>query len=281
MPISERIPETLDFEDYNLYYTKRLSNGKPSEVSFNKASWFHALTVADSLMKLQFETMTFAHKVSIEKASHYLQFGASRRLGSLFRSYNSFIRTVPPYRKEPLQEEEKHGLDKDLNLMYIHLRGVLDNYALIYCLLKEPYLLEKLKQNQIWFFNKKFEKESQMTICSKLKEYDKWIEDLSERRDPVAHRIPLYMVPSLLNSQETKIHNELMTQHTTFLSHHQFDLADKSFNDALSLGTYWPVFAYNPYEKSIPIYPTVPTDMANLIKIHRIVFEELKTSEVN
>jgi hypothetical protein len=59
----------------------------------------------------------------------YIRFGVSRRLFMILSSFNEIVRLIPLDRQEPLVLDESNLLMKELNSLYINIRGVLDNLA--------------------------------------------------------------------------------------------------------------------------------------------------------
>ena len=56
------------------------------------------------------------------------------------------------------------------------------------------------------------------------------------------------------------------------------DAIDKAHKAAEKVGKFEPIFIHNPADGAVPLYPTLPDDLANLIKISHVVFEFLRTS---
>ena len=98
--------------------------------------------------------------------------------------------------------------------------------------------------------------------------FSAWHTDLKNRRDPAAHRIPLYVPPACLNPAEQERYAALERQ--------IFAAKTEQCKDVLNaqqrkIGTFVPCFLHHPDEGRMEIYPTVPQDIANLIKITKLV----------
>lgn len=272
--------ESLFFEDHLNFYKKLFAvKGDPNKSTTQKAWEGHALAVLNPLQDLNTKAIIAAEKLASKDAKAFLKYGAGRRLIAIWYSYSSIIRVAHTKRTEPLKDHEAHELNKDINLIYMHLRGVLDNYAWVYCYEQEPHLLKDKKGKEkkfIGLFNKDFPQEStNKNFWAELEKYKDWATELSNKRDPVAHRIPLNVVPSILTSDEHDEYQSLQVEHNAALVKFDFDKLGEIHHRQRSLGTFPMVFAHNPEEKIlIPIYPTIPNDMGNLIEIQNIVLRQ-------
>jgi hypothetical protein len=59
-----------------------------------------------------------------------LQYGAARRIGSIYAATKSFCGIVYPDRQEVLSQKEGRRLSDDLLLIYVHIVGVLDAFGI-------------------------------------------------------------------------------------------------------------------------------------------------------
>ena len=206
-------------------------------------------------------------------------YGVARRLGSLHLSYSSLITIIPPNRRKPLLESESKYLENNLNLIYIHLRGLLDNFAWIFAYVTNPEKISNFNKMSIGIFNERYQENFLKCPSDALKEFQAWNDDLSERRNPVAHRIPLYLVPSILSpndSESVSLHMKEAHKKALALDFQGFE---DSFAKVRSVGSYSPVFAHNPKESLLNIYPTIPNDVGTLLSIQKILFEIIDNEE--
>ena len=70
-------------------------------------------------------------------------------------------------------------------------------------------------------------------------------------------------------------YQKLEQEYSEALSIMDFEKIDALFPALRSLGVLPMQFAHNPDENPFPIYPTIPSDMANLIKIQKIILKYL------
>ncbi len=206
-------------------------------------------------------------------------YGAGRRFDMVFYAYREIMLTAPPERVVPLSHDEQLELCKDINIIYMHIRGILDNFAWCFLYEKESDATNLLSSMDIDLFSKNFRKlKSFSEIELEILSHDSWNKEVKERRNPVAHRIPLYVLPSILNRNEADSYEQLYGEYLGNIQEIAFENADANFEELNHIGRFFPYFAHDPEQGLIPIYPTIPTDMAHLIRIgNTIEWSLLKT----
>jgi hypothetical protein len=224
--------------------------------------------VQNALNDAQTSAVMTAQNLS-EQAKYYILYGAARRLGMMRVSYRGILRCIATDRTEPLAPDEAAAVERDLNIIYINVRGVLDNYA--WCLYHQTTTdqTRKLAPVQVGLFSKKFMADPNLAnLKPKLSGFSAWHTDLKNRRDPAAHRIPLFVPPACLNPEEQERYAALDTQIFATKSEREREVLNAQQR---KIGTFMPCFVHHPDNGRTPIYPTVPQDIANLIKIINLV----------
>jgi hypothetical protein len=172
----------------------------------------------------------------------------------IFSAYRAITCIIPPDKERPPPYDEHSNLSRDINIIYMNLRGTLDNFAWCFLYEKEASAVSSFSRMNIDLFAKKFrELPSFAKIAREISVHDDWNKEVKERRDPVAHRIPLYIPPSIVDPREAERYKELVGEY--------------AFEQLANIGSFYPCFQHHPDEGIIPIYPTLPTDMAHLIRI--------------
>lgn len=273
----------LDFETHHQKYISMygLNNSDESpgraemeRLALKNAQHDQALHVFDPLRDWYVNSIQLANKLSTDKARYFMMYGAGRRFGMLFFAYRAIIHSVPPEREEPLSSDESSSLSRDINIIYMNLIGTLDNFA--WCLLYENKLTEEdCHKNDVGLFSKKFRKLELFDSVRDVKQFDDWYSDIRDRRDPVAHRIPLSVSPTFVTQEEADRYQRLQQEHLNLVAKLKFEEADNTMKEMNRIGKFGSLFVHHPEEPAIPIYPVVPTDMANLIKIGNIVEKAL------
>jgi hypothetical protein len=280
----------LDELDYDFHWQRAkaqfaIGEAHPDETfryAEQDAQYGHSLCVFDPLRDLMTDAIQAAGRLTNANARYYMQFGAGRRLGMMFYAYRDITLTAHPQRTDPLTHPEQQDLSRDINVLYMHTRGVLDNYA--WCLLYEtsPEAAQKIVaedkgRQQVDLFHPKFRSlcPAFADIERQINAHAEWNADLKQRRDPAAHRIPLYIPSSAITEEEGPIYQLLSEQHIEYAAQRRFEESDEAFDAMQALGRFMPCFVHHPDDGPIPIYPTVPTDMAHLIRISAIIEQTL------
>jgi hypothetical protein len=143
------------------------------------------------------------------QAIRHLKEGLIRRL-YMMQSSRIFMReNTRPDRDGPLSAYLATELAVHVNGYYLNLCGSLDNMA--WMLAYEWVLLPNLDENSLDsrrycnLFGKRFLQDVQTKhtdLAKLLTDHINWNRELREFRDPAAHRIPLYVSPGVITSEE-------------------------------------------------------------------------------
>lgn len=270
----------LDYEYHlrqyeSMYGVESKAEKNPQHLPFvqKQAMVAHTFYVFNPLRDWCVNASNLARQLQNKHAQYYMQYGAGRRLNMIFYCYGRISQIAHPKREEPLKHNEQLELSVDINVIYMYIRGVLDNFA--WCILyeREPNLINQIHPNDIGLFSKKFRKK--FSLFSKIEtdigKHDEWFEELKEKRDPAAHRIPLYIPPSTVTPNEAECHEELYKKFLNEVENLDFDSSDSTFQQIDKIGKFEGVFAHHPDGPLIDLYPVLPTDIAHLIRVGNTV----------
>jgi len=190
-----------------------------------------------------------------------------------FHAYQHISVVADPTRTQPLTHDEQKDLSRDLNVLYMHTRGVLDNFAWSLLYERHPHIAPRVNPYDVGLFSQKYRAQCPcfVEIEKDIDVHRDWDKDLKERRDPVAHRIPLYIPPSFLSEQEGSAYHRLWDRYSKEIAELKVTEAGATLEEMERIGRFIPHFLHDPFEPPIALYPTVPEDMANLIEIGDIV----------
>jgi hypothetical protein len=234
-----------------------------------EAKYHHALCVFGPLRDWIQKAIQIAEGLNSTNARYYMLHGAGRRFDMTFRAYQKITSIAYGKRSEPLSQDEQNALSQAINITYMNIPGILDNFA--WCLIyeRQPEMADKIPKNNVGLFSKKFREQLDAfsEIAGEITVHDLWQQEVKERRDPVAHRIPLYVPPSLVTEEEAETYSAVYNRFSANLNSLKLDEADIAFKQLESIGTFSPYFMHHPEERPIPIYPTIPADMSHLLRI--------------
>src|SRR5262249_2522875 len=112
-------------------------------------------------------------------------------------------------------------------------------------------------------------------LKSVLEEHSDWNDDLKSRRDPSAHRMPLYVPPAILNEAEAARHEAIWKERQEAIQKGEYERDTELANEQHQLGTFRSHFLHDPDDGGFPIYDTVPTDVGKLITIGTAIHDDL------
>jgi hypothetical protein len=153
---------------------------------------------------------------TIEKRDAFTNKNANRHFNEGFVHRHYMLQSSRLYlhhywsqgRKEPLSPYEATDCAIHLNAYYLNLRGTLDN--LTWVLQHEWQLLAGVSEDggrerqACYLFGRVFLnalKPRNPELVSVLEQHGDWARELANLRDPAAHRIPIYVPPSVMTTQ--------------------------------------------------------------------------------
>jgi len=233
----------------------------------------HALAVFNPLRDSYTAAVQLAGVLKNQQARFYMLYGAGRRLGMMFHAYRRIIFKADPKRSDPLAYEEQQELSLDINVLYLHAMGVLDNYAWCFLFERHSEREGQLSRTNVGLFSEKFR-----AVCSDFEgirqdidAHSGWFREMKAKRDPIAHRIPLYIPNAAIRKEDAEIYDRLYESFRENTVQNKFVEADEAFDRLNKIGQFVPGFVHHPDDGVIPLYPTVPADMGHIVQIGVIV----------
>lgn len=191
-----------------------------------------------------------------EKAKEFAIHGFTRRLGIMRRCIDNIYQICPPDLEIKPTQEELKDISINLHAFIVNVYGALDNLAWIW--IEEKKVLNNKGQSfspkEVGFAEKykDFRNSLPQNIQNYLNEdrHKNWFSYLEEFRHSLAHRIPLYVVPYVLNEEEIKKTKELEGKKTQALKAHKFDEYERLSAEADALGRFVPWMTHSFGENS-------------------------------
>ncbi len=235
-----------------------------------------AYKISDQLRDLFIESVQLSEQLANPEAENFLKHGAGRRLRLMWDGYRLFLKVIPPNRVKPLQPDEIVETNLHLNSVYMHLRGSLDNFAWSLIWEKRDGIADKISGSKVGLFFDCIKKDSVFSeLWRDLSPYEKWATELKKLRDPVAHRIPLGIVPSILTEEEGEKYSQYYLEANEAASHLDFDKADDLHDKMSKIGKFVPLMVHDYDEGTIPVYPTITDDIEKFTKVGQLVLSYL------
>ncbi len=226
-----------------------------------------------------FSTRTYGEKQAEEFALH----GFIRRLKTMKRCIDNIYRICPPDIDRKPSSEELSDLAINLQAFVLNIYGSLDNLAWVWVKEKEKKILNNkgnLLANAEIGFAKEY-KPIRNSFSSEFRSYletlDKWFTYVKDFRHSLAHRIPLYVPPYVLNEEEVKSERELEALQTEALKKHKSDEYDRLTDKIGTLGKFEPVMTHSFGEKSpqVVFHAQIIADWNTVVQIAQNFLKEL------
>jgi hypothetical protein len=195
------------------------------------------------------------------QAKEYLAQGVGRRLEILARCIENIFRIFPIDRSEHLPREERLDLGINLHAFIVNVTGLFDNLGWVF--VHENNLYGKHKDGKL---EKKdvglFEDKTQSHLSETYRAYltsdsiTNWYSKYSKNyRDALAHRIPLYVPPSVLSGSERAqyLEVEAKIQALDLAADENWAIYDQLLNKQEQIGKASPFFTHSFEEGSRPV----------------------------
>lgn len=266
---------------WQLDQVRFLLNGHPNNDGYflAQAAEMHALQVIDAVAQLRFAATQAGARAEGPLGDH-LVYGVGRRTGDIWGAMRELVSISPPDRTRPLTTEQTDRASRALNTIYINIRGTMDNFAWAVIERAGGVKSVRLSPTAIDLFGDKFSRvEAFGDLPQKLSLLLDWNNQVKSRRNPSAHRVPLAVIPAVLDPDQAETFKRLTAEMTALPQGLPDDEAITNMAEQQAavklkieaLGVYWPMFAHMPSEGAIPIYPTVAEDVGQMVRVGRIV----------
>lgn len=274
MPFNEFGFQEVEYQKlYRQFAAPFLVEGNAENNLFfiHEAQQNHIYGVNNALLELTGDALTLLSRIAFTAdASHFLRFGVMRRLRMIDSSFKSFQSIVPPNRTVPLSPEQSDRVCRDLNAIYIDLLGLLDNYAWVAVHQLGSAAMKAANPFSIGLFKQAFAVDPALKpAADALQPFSDWERDVKTRRNPAAHRMPLYVPPAALTPEDVVEYERFEALISQALRAQEFEKMDTLREGQRRVGTLIPKFLHDPGEPVIDIYPTVPEDIGQAVKIGR------------
>lgn len=214
-----------------------------------------------------------------EETTSYALHGFLRRTATIMRCIDQIFNTCPP-EADRMGNEELDDTIIFIQAFIFNIFGAIDNLAHI----MNSHFSLNVARNKIGFAPaNKFASFRQLlspNFQNKLKEYDDrgWFAYLIDYRHSLAHRIPLYIPPTVMNKADLPKYNELSSLWTEAILKHEFDKADKIEQERQELGKFVPLIGHSFYEDHhrIAFHKQLLSDWEVLKDLSKTAIEEVK-----
>lgn len=154
-----------------------------------------------------------AYEFSNTRASEFARHGFARRMQTVVRCIVKVFDVLPPSQTEPPSKEVRADAEIHVQASLFNTVGALDNLAWI--LVSELEIKKvggkDLDKRQVGLGRKHAAVRDALSedFRKKLEEFDDWFNYLESYRDALAHRIPLYVIPYIIEGDKAEKYDQL------------------------------------------------------------------------
>jgi hypothetical protein len=152
------------------------------------------------------------HRFKNEQAREYAQHGFARRVGTLRRCIENVFKIAPPGAVKVPVKSKLYDAQINIQAFVANVFGSVDNLAWIW--VYESGLNKRISRKNVGL--RKSNVQVRSSLSEEFQKYlegmDDWFGYITEYRDALAHRIPLYIPPGGVRSKHVDEYNALMVR---------------------------------------------------------------------
>jgi hypothetical protein len=216
-----------------------------------------------------------------EQAAEFARHGFIRRVKTLARCVQNVYRICPPDRDKKLSTDELSDLAINLQGFVFNIFGCLENLAWVWAKEKDirngkgdPLMNFQIGFGDKYIFVRKSFSDDFRHYLDGLSE---WFSQMENFRHALAHRIPLYVPPYIVNDEEAAKERELEQSRREALGKHEFDEYERLTNELEGIGKFVPWMTHSFSEKSrqVVFHPQIIADWNTVVEISERFLTEL------
>ena len=203
-----------------------------------------------------------------------LLYGAVRRSFSIQRSMNKFCEIAHPLRKNPLSIDEAGLLTDALTLIYVHIIGILDAFAICLCRLSQ---LGDDAERKSDLLQKKFRENVGVSgLDGIFAENDECLKRWKDTlRNRFVHRVPPYIPMAQYSSKQASEVRRLDRLQWEAAYAGKRDEAKEYERQKFEVGSFSPWINFAESDFRMMLHPTVMDDVFRIFFLSSVILEEL------
>jgi hypothetical protein len=193
-----------------------------------------------------------SHPFVREKAREYATQGFARRLQTMRRCIENVFSIIPPDVVDVPQKLQLDDAQINIQAAFANIYGCVDNLAWVWVYERElsiPALRVGLRRQ-----NTDIRASLSPEFRAYLHSLEDWFAYLTEYRDALAHRIPLYIPPGNVRPKDVDAYNDLMTRMNAAIANHQTDEYERLSLEQSKLLVFQPVIGHSLVEMKAPYF---------------------------
>jgi hypothetical protein len=223
-------------------------------------------------------TLTVKNRRAIEFARQ----GVPRRLKVMVRCITNVFDDIPPERTELPSRDELSDATINVQSFVFNVFGAIDNLAWVWVHENGQKRADgtPIPDGHIGLGPKNTSVRA--TLSKEFQEYlatlDEWFDHLADLRHALAHRIPLYIPPYVIEEKDQTAYKDLDNKMTEAAQKHDFAEYDRLAGEQLKLGRFRPWVQHSFEEKAKPVvfHAQMLADFNTVDELAHRMLEELR-----
>jgi hypothetical protein len=224
----------------------------------------------------------FLLDVKNARAREFATQGYPRRLKVMVRCIDNVFGMIPPDRAELPSRDELSDATINMQSFVFNVFGSIDNLAWIWVLEKGQKRSDgtPIPDTQIGLGPKN--ESVRATLSTEFQEYlkglDRWFVHISDLRHALAHRIPLYIPPYVIQEADEAAYKDFEAKMSEAIKKHDFAGHDQLSAEQMKLGRFRPWVQHSFEENAAPIvfHAQMLADFNTIDELGRKMLDELK-----
>ena len=204
-----------------------------------------------------------------------LQYGAARRVSAIYRNAMKICNIAYLDRVEPLSQDESGYLSDSLLVIYVHIVGVMDAFAIALKRIAGDDLTTAEKNADI--LSAKFRKSVDFVSLEALfRDNSDWFLRVKDcLRNRFVHRVPPYVAPAIFTPEDAVEDQRLQNTLSQALIDEDWSKLDDVPAMQAKLGKFFPFISFIDSDEHMPLLPTLLDDLLRFQVLTLTVLEEL------
>jgi hypothetical protein len=219
--------------------------------------------------------------LSNPRALEFARQGVPRRLKVLARCITNVFTQIPPERGELPSREELSDATINIQSFVFNVFGAVDNLAWVWMhhAGQKRFDGTPISDGHVGLGPKNISVRA--TLSREFQDYlatlDKWFEHLANLRHALAHRIPLYIPPYVIEEKDHAAYRELEAKMTEAAKKRDFAEYDRLAGEQMKLGRFrpWVQHSFEENAKPVVFHAQMLADFNTIDELARKMLEEL------
>jgi hypothetical protein len=213
------------------------------------------------------------------RAKEFAQHGFLRRVKSMARSITNVFTLLPPERSDPPGSEERHDAEINIQAFLFNTFAATDNLAWIWVgerNITKPDGTE-LAQSQVGLRKQRIRESFAAEFLAYLETLDAWFGHLENFRHALAHRIPLYIPPYMIDPKDEKAYRDLEAAMNAAMGRYDFEEYERlsAAQKKLAFFRPWMTHSFSEKSKNVVFHAQLLADFNTIDELGRKMLEEL------